>query len=218
MEFTIEFRLIKSGVHISGMTNSYGTDYLNLFKEEFEKNKIKSLADVKINHSCPIGNNDIHMIHITDYNIVKNIKKFKNDDRVKVYVPPGFLGRYQIEKTKFKSYDGIPFFRKKYCEISFKLDENKIINDWIDAGEPEYWNCKIEDLEREYNLKNFVFYFKRYYGEINSITITAEDLYEAFLKLEKYDCKFCSDDPDFMIRCKNIIDFKIEEIKNKEEM
>jgi len=88
---------------------------------------------------------------------------FRGQKEIIVYIPDSYLGRYlsikpDIEKEKisrvvptsdhikkfFKIIDEVKTYTREIRKVGFKyvICKSKIVEDWLNAGAPVYWDCK----------------------------------------------------------------------------
>jgi len=169
MDFKIKFKLPKPGnQHIRNLTNTIGMDFINTIHNDI--GVPVPAKQMNIYNSCPSFNNSTKHIYVNEC-YLQDIPHFNARPDIDVFIPDGFLGQFwemEIKNTGYKNelgfireiiYSTLDFFKIKTkrmkldstFNISFDLNEIALIETWIDAGCPLYWNTSIEDIEEHPN-------------------------------------------------------------------
>ena len=215
--FKVIFKASESVLY--GLTNCYGTDFIDSVREEF-KIKCDDYSKFEVNTSCPHISRKEYLINV-DFleNInIKDIHHFKAKNVIYVQIPNGFLGQYlkvevdSIIETRFGGF----FNKIEGYQINFTIDEHKLLQEWIDDNCPLEWKIN----EKEYSKKNFLYkhfnkiYLNSSYSILNIFDIVYTERHP--YNYQRLICDFTEDMGyfDFIIDVEEFLKFLKEIVDN----
>ena len=215
MYFQISFVTPKENQkHIVGLVDDCGIDFLENLIKDYNLKKF-SIDQYIFNISCPSWNNRRYDIVIKDIELLKKIEKFKFRSLISVTVPEGFLGKYyniQIEKI----YEEKWYFFS--CHSGYKIyhmmDDDKLIEDWINDGCPKYWNVDIEK-EKLIKKKKYKFIFNNGNDSLSFEGYNLLEALERFLIIKVSTQWDYNISPNYVNVLQNIDRIECEEVKNE---
>lgn len=141
----MKFRILFDSIDFSsvkllyGLTDDYGVDFIENLKREYPELKNIHIKNIEVRTSCPVDHYESYRIEIDNFETIQKIPHFKRRNFVNVKInKDGFLGQFlTTDITINRKRHGFKLL--KTAEIRFILDDEAILNKWIDDGCPLEW-------------------------------------------------------------------------------
>lgn len=156
MNFVIKFKTCTAeGMHVIGLTNSYGMDYVRYIQEIYPELIDVPISDITLDTSCPAFQRGAYTLivpqeSLDEYPRVQ--RRFSAVNYIDVYVPDGFLGQFyrhrisQRTPVSYKTWYGMKRISHYTYMIDRHMNDRELLQSWISAGCPLKWNVTDEDF------------------------------------------------------------------------